>query len=90
MPGVLQLEAMAQVGGILLLNIVDDPDNHWVYFLAIDNARFKKPVIPGDQLHFKLELVSLKRGICRMNGKAFVDGTLASEAELVASLVKKS
>lgn len=90
MPGVLQLEAMAQVGGILLLNIVDDPDNHWVYFLAIDNARFKKPVIPGDQLHFKLDLVSLKRGICRMAGKAFVDGTLASEAELVASLVKKS
>ncbi|MBX3102316.1 MAG: bifunctional UDP-3-O-[3-hydroxymyristoyl] N-acetylglucosamine deacetylase/3-hydroxyacyl-ACP dehydratase [Bacteroidetes bacterium] len=90
MPGVLQLEAMAQVGGILLLNIVDDPDNHWVYLLAIENVRFKKPVIPGDQLHFKLELVSLKRGICKMSGKAFVDGTLASQAELVASLVKKS
>ena len=90
MPAVLQLEAMAQVGGILLLNTVEDPSSVWVYFLAIDNARFKKPVIPGDQLIFELEMTALKRGICKMNGKAFVDGKLVSSAELVASLVPKN
>ncbi|MCS7027802.1 MAG: bifunctional UDP-3-O-[3-hydroxymyristoyl] N-acetylglucosamine deacetylase/3-hydroxyacyl-ACP dehydratase [Bacteroidia bacterium] len=90
MPGVLQLEAMAQVGGILLLNTVENPNDVWVYFLAIDNARFKKPVIPGDQIVFELEMVSLKRGICRMNGKATVDGKLVSEAELVASIIPKN
>lgn len=90
MPGVLQLEAMAQVGGILLLNNVENPKDVWVYFLAIDNARFKKLVIPGDQLVFELEMISLKRGICKMHGKAFVDGKLVSEAELVASVVPKT
>lgn len=90
MPGVLQLEAMAQVGGILLLNTVENPNDVWVYFLAIDNARFKKPVIPGDQLVFELEMVSLRRGICKMNGKATVDGKLVSEAELVASIIPKN
>ncbi|MCE3007552.1 MAG: bifunctional UDP-3-O-[3-hydroxymyristoyl] N-acetylglucosamine deacetylase/3-hydroxyacyl-ACP dehydratase [Bacteroidetes bacterium] len=91
MPGVLQVEAMGQVGGILLLNIIDgQPEEYWVYFLAIDKVRFKKPVVPGDQLVFKLTLDSLKRGICKMTGKAYVDGQLASEAELVASLVKKN
>jgi UDP-3-O-[3-hydroxymyristoyl] N-acetylglucosamine deacetylase/3-hydroxyacyl-[acyl-carrier-protein] dehydratase len=89
MPGVLQLEAMAQVGGVLLLNIIDNPSDHWVYFLAIDKARFKKPVLPGDKLEFKLELLNLKRNICKMFGRAFVDDALVCEAELVASLVKK-
>ncbi|MEM7037259.1 MAG: bifunctional UDP-3-O-[3-hydroxymyristoyl] N-acetylglucosamine deacetylase/3-hydroxyacyl-ACP dehydratase, partial [Bacteroidota bacterium] len=69
MPGVLQLEAMAQVGGILLLNKVDNPEDVWVYFLAINNARFRKMVIPGDTITFKLKLDSLKRNICKMNGK---------------------
>ena len=90
MPGVLQLEAMAQVGGILLLNIIENPKDYWVYFLAIDNAKFRKPVIPGDQIHFRLEMLNLKRGICKMHGKAFVDDKLVSEAELMASLVKKT
>jgi UDP-3-O-[3-hydroxymyristoyl] N-acetylglucosamine deacetylase/3-hydroxyacyl-[acyl-carrier-protein] dehydratase len=89
MPGVLQLEAMAQIGGILLLNTIDNPKNVWVYFLAIDNARFKKPVIPGDTLHFKLELKSIKRNICMLSGKAYVDGALVCEADLVSSFVKK-
>jgi len=89
MPGVLQLEAMAQIGGILLLNIIDNPNDVWVYFLAIDNARFKKPVIPGDTLHFKLELKSIKRNICMLSGKAYVDGVLVCEADLVSSFVKK-
>jgi UDP-3-O-[3-hydroxymyristoyl] N-acetylglucosamine deacetylase/3-hydroxyacyl-[acyl-carrier-protein] dehydratase len=90
MPGVLQLEAMAQVGGILLLNKVENPDTVWVYFLAINNARFKKMVIPGDVLTFKLKLDSLKRNICKMFGKGYVDGKLVCEAELVAALVDKN
>lgn len=89
MPGVLQLEAMAQIGGILLLNTIENPNDVWVYFLAIDNARFKKPVIPGDTLHFKLELKSIKRNICMLSGKAYVDGVLVCEADLVSSFVKK-
>jgi UDP-3-O-[3-hydroxymyristoyl] N-acetylglucosamine deacetylase/3-hydroxyacyl-[acyl-carrier-protein] dehydratase len=89
MPGVLQLEAMAQVGGILLLNKVENPDKVWVYFLAIDNARFRKMVLPGDQLVFKLELTSFKRNICRMSGKGYVDGKVVCEAEMVAGLVDK-
>lgn len=89
MPGVLQLEAMAQIGGILLLNTIENPKDVWVYFLAIDNARFKKPVIPGDTLQFKLELKSIKRNICMLSGKAYVDGVLVCEADLVSSFVKK-
>lgn len=89
MPGVLQLEAMAQVGGILLLNKVENPEKVWVYFLAINNARFKKMVIPGDVITFKLQLDSLKRNICKMYGKAYVEGKLVCEAELVAAVVDK-
>ena len=89
MPGVLQLEAMAQVGGILLLNTVEDPSSVWVYFVAIDNARFKKPVIPGDTLVFELEMTALRRRICKMTGAAYVDGELVCTADLVASLIPK-
>ena len=89
MPGVLILEAMAQVGGILFLNIVENPQDYWVYFLAIDNARFKRPVIPGDQLVFKLDLLQIRRGICKMTGKAYVEDKLVCEADLTASLVPK-
>jgi UDP-3-O-[3-hydroxymyristoyl] N-acetylglucosamine deacetylase/3-hydroxyacyl-[acyl-carrier-protein] dehydratase len=89
MPGVLQLEAMAQVGGILLLNKVPNPENVWVYFLAINNARFKKMVIPGDVITFKLQLDSLKRNICKMVGKGYVDGKVVCEAELIAGVVDK-
>ncbi|MEO0897104.1 MAG: bifunctional UDP-3-O-[3-hydroxymyristoyl] N-acetylglucosamine deacetylase/3-hydroxyacyl-ACP dehydratase [Bacteroidota bacterium] len=89
MPGVLQLEAMAQVGGILLLNTIENPKSIWVYFLAIDNARFKKPVIPGDTLILELEMTALKRNICKMKGKITVDGQLVCSADLVASVVPK-
>lgn len=90
MPGVLQLEAMAQVGGILMLNKVEDPSSVWVYFVAIDNARFKKPVIPGDQIVFKMELLLYRRGICKMKGEAYVDGNLVCSADLTASIVPKN
>ena len=89
MPGVLQLEAMAQVGGIMLINRMENFREWWVYFMAIDNARFKKPVIPGDTLLFKLDLLHLKRNICKMQGKGYVNGKLVCQADLTAALVKK-
>lgn len=89
MPGVLQLEAMAQVGGILLLNKVPNPDQVWVYLIAFNNARFRKMVIPGDTIVFKLQLESLKRNICKMQGKGYVDGKVVCEAELIAGVVDK-
>jgi UDP-3-O-[3-hydroxymyristoyl] N-acetylglucosamine deacetylase/3-hydroxyacyl-[acyl-carrier-protein] dehydratase len=89
MPAVLIIEAMAQAGGFLLLNRVDEPDNKLVYFLGIDNARFRRPVTPGDQLRFELRLLRLKGGICKMRGEGFVDGKLVAEAELLASVVER-
>jgi UDP-3-O-[3-hydroxymyristoyl] N-acetylglucosamine deacetylase/3-hydroxyacyl-[acyl-carrier-protein] dehydratase len=89
MPGVLQLEAMAQVGGILAMNSIENPESVWAYIVGIDNARFKKPVIPGDQIRFRLELISLRRSICKMFGRAFVGDTQVAEAELTASFVPK-
>jgi len=89
MPGVLQVEAMAQVGGILTLNTVEDPENYSTYFMKIDNVKFKQKVIPGDTLIFKLELMSpIRRGICHMKGQAFVGDKLVSEAEMMAQIVK--
>jgi UDP-3-O-[3-hydroxymyristoyl] N-acetylglucosamine deacetylase/3-hydroxyacyl-[acyl-carrier-protein] dehydratase len=90
MPGVIQVEAMAQVGGIFVLKSVPDPENYLTYFLKIENARFKQKVIPGDTLIFDLELVSpIRRGICHMRGVTYVDGKIVMEAELLAQIVKK-
>jgi len=91
MPGVLQIEAMAQAGGVLILNTVPDPKNYLTFFAKIDNAKFKTPVVPGDTLIFKCQLLSpLRRGICHMKAQAFVDGKLTSEAELMAKIIKKA
>ena len=91
MPGVLQIEAMAQAGGVLCLSSFPDPENYLTFFAKIDNAKFKLPVVPGDTLIFKLELLSpIRRGIMQMKGKAFVDGKLTCEAELLAKIIKKS
>lgn len=91
MPGVLQIEAMAQTGGILVLNSVPDPENYWTYFLAIEECKFRKPVVPGDTLIFKCELLApIKRGIAKLSGQAFVAGQLVCEATVTASMVKKS
>ena len=90
MPGVLQIEAMAQCGGILLLSTVPNPDAYLTFFMKIDKVRFKRPVNPGDTLVFKLDLLSpIRRGICHMSGKAFVNGQLVSEGELMAQMIKK-
>jgi UDP-3-O-[3-hydroxymyristoyl] N-acetylglucosamine deacetylase/3-hydroxyacyl-[acyl-carrier-protein] dehydratase len=87
MPGVLILEAMAQTGGILLLNGVDNPDGKLVFFMSINNAKFRRPVTPGDQLMLELKLVTRKTRVCQMVGKAYVQGQLVAEAEMMASLV---
>jgi UDP-3-O-[3-hydroxymyristoyl] N-acetylglucosamine deacetylase/3-hydroxyacyl-[acyl-carrier-protein] dehydratase len=91
MPGVLQIEAMAQAGGVLILNTVPDPQNYLTFFAKIDNAKFKYPVVPGDTLIFKCELLSpLRTGICHMRAQAFVDGKLTSEADLMAKIIRKT
>ena len=90
MPGVLQVEAMAQVGGVLVLNTVSDPENYLTFFMKIDNVKFKHPVHPGDQLVFKLELITpIRRGICHMKGYTFANGKLATEGELMAQIIRK-
>ena len=90
MPGVLQVEAMVQTGGILVLNTVPDPENYWTYFLAIENCRFRKMVLPGDTLTIRCDLLApIKRGIAKMSSKAFVGDTLVSEATMTASIVRK-
>jgi UDP-3-O-[3-hydroxymyristoyl] N-acetylglucosamine deacetylase/3-hydroxyacyl-[acyl-carrier-protein] dehydratase len=89
MPGVLIIEAMAQCGGVLLLNMVDDPGSKLVYFIGIDGAKFRRPVMPGDTLRFELTLEKLKGRICRMRGEAFVDGALVAEAVLTSSIVDR-
>ena len=90
MPGVLQVEAMAQCGGILVLGTVPDPENYLTYFLKIDKVRFKRKVVPGDTLVFSLKLVSpIRRGLCHMEGKAYVGDQVAMEAEMMAQIVKE-
>jgi UDP-3-O-[3-hydroxymyristoyl] N-acetylglucosamine deacetylase/3-hydroxyacyl-[acyl-carrier-protein] dehydratase len=90
MPGVLQIEALAQTGGILALNNIPDPENYDTYFLKIDKVKFKQKVIPGDTLIFKMELMSpIRRGICEMRATAYVGNKLVTEAELVAQIIRK-
>ena len=89
MPGVLILEAMAQTGGILLLNGIENPEGKLVFFMAINNVKFRKPVTPGDQLVFELTMLNRKSKICQMVGKAFVDGNLVAEAEMMASIIER-
>jgi len=90
MPGVLQLEAMAQTGGILVLSSVPDPENYWPYLIGIENCRFRKNVFPGDTVIFKCVFTSpMKRGIVKMSGKGYVNGQLVCEADMIASLVRK-
>jgi len=90
MPGVLQVEALAQTAGVLALKNVEDPTNYWLYFLGIDDCRFKKMVVPGDTLLLKCSLISeIRRGIAKIQGKAFVGEKLACTAKMTAMLVKK-
>jgi len=89
MPGVLIVEAMAQTGGILVLNTVPDPENYLTFFMKIDNVKFKQKVVPGDTLIFNCSLVTpIRRGICHMQGFAYANGKLCAEAELMAQITK--
>ncbi|WP_460981248.1 bifunctional UDP-3-O-[3-hydroxymyristoyl] N-acetylglucosamine deacetylase/3-hydroxyacyl-ACP dehydratase [Spirosoma fluminis] len=90
MPGVMQLEAMAQTGGILVLSTVPDPENYWPYLIGIENCRFRRNVLPGDTVIFRCEFTSpMKRGIVKMQGRGYVGNQLVCEADMIASLVKK-
>ncbi|MBK6504493.1 MAG: bifunctional UDP-3-O-[3-hydroxymyristoyl] N-acetylglucosamine deacetylase/3-hydroxyacyl-ACP dehydratase [Ignavibacteria bacterium] len=92
MPGVLIVEAMAQCGFILLLNTIENPEKKMAYFAAIEKVKFRKPVVPGDQLVFEMFLLSYKRGICKIAGKAyknFLGGELACEGEFMAAVVDR-
>jgi UDP-3-O-[3-hydroxymyristoyl] N-acetylglucosamine deacetylase/3-hydroxyacyl-[acyl-carrier-protein] dehydratase len=88
-PAVLILEAMAQTGGMLLLSTVDNHQGKLVYFMGIDKARFRRPVLPGDQIRFEMEMLRLSKMGCKMRGEAFVDGELVAEAELMARVVER-
>jgi UDP-3-O-[3-hydroxymyristoyl] N-acetylglucosamine deacetylase/3-hydroxyacyl-[acyl-carrier-protein] dehydratase len=89
MPGVLIIEAMAQVGGLLLMDSVENPQDKVVYFMSLDKVKFRRPVTPGDQLEFELEMVQMRRSVCRMKGVGRVDGQVVAEAEMKASVVDR-
>lgn len=90
MPGVLQIEAMAQCGGVLVLNSVPDPENYLTFFMKMDNVKFKQKVLPGDTLIFRADLISpIRRGICHMQSYGYANGKLVVEAALMAQIAKK-
>ena len=89
MPGVLQVEAMAQAMGLYILNQVENPKEYSTYFLKIDNVKFRKKVVPGDIMIMKVSLISpISRGLAAIKGYVFVNDTIATEAEMVAQIVK--
>ena len=89
MPGVLIIEAMAQTGGLLLLQEVPDRENKLLYFVAVDGARFRRPVVPGDQLTLEIKVISWRGDFCKLEGKATVDGQRAAEATLMCKMVDR-
>ena len=89
MPGVIIIEAMAQMGGILVMSKLDDPQNYLTFFAKIDKVRFRNKVHPGDTIIFKCSLIGpFRRGICHMQGLAYANGKLCAEAELTAQITK--
>ena len=89
MPGVLVVEAMGQVGGLLLMDAVDDPENKVVYFMSMSDVKWRRPVTPGDQVLFELEMLNLRRSVCKMRGTGTVDGQVVAEAEMTARIVER-
>src|SRR5690242_8465933 len=87
MPGVLIIESMAQAGGLLLLQEVPDREKKLLYFVAIDNARFRRPVVPGDRLRLEMNVLAWRSGFCKLQGRATVDGEMAAEASLMCKMV---
>jgi 3-hydroxyacyl-[acyl-carrier-protein] dehydratase len=89
MPGVLIIEAMAQTGGVLILRDIPDSKNKVVLFAAIEKAKFRRPVVPGDQLRLELDVLSLRETFCRMQAKAFVDGQIVAEAIILCKIAPR-
>jgi 3-hydroxymyristoyl/3-hydroxydecanoyl-(acyl carrier protein) dehydratase len=89
MPGVLIVEAMAQVGGVLLMGAISDLESRVVYIMSLDNVKFRKPVRPGDQLRFEVEMIQVRGMVCRVRGVAKVDGEVVCEAEMAAMVRDK-
>ena len=89
MPGVLILEAMAQAGGLLLMDTVENPQDKLVYFMSADKVKWRKPVVPGDQLKYEVKLGQSRPSVCKMKGIGLVDGEVVAEAILKASIVDK-
>ena len=89
MPGVLIIEAMAQVGGLLMMDAIENIQDKVVYFMSLDNVKWRRPVTPGDQLRFELEVVQLRTHVCKMKGAGYVDGQLVAEADMMARIVDK-
>jgi len=89
MPGVLIIEAMGQVGGLLLMDTLENPEDKVVYFMALDNVKWRRPVTPGDQVLFEVEMVNLRRSVCKMKGKGTVNGRVVAEAEMMARIVDR-
>lgn len=89
MPGVLIVEAMAQTGGVLMLSALDDPSSKVVYFMSLDEVKFRRPVVPGDQLRMEVDVLQNRGATVRLAGKAYVDGQLAAEAIMMARVVDR-
>ena len=89
MPGVLIIEAMAQTGGLLLLQEVPDREKKLLYFVAVDDARFRRPVLPGEQLRLEVTVLSWRGSFCKLRGQAAVNGELAAEATLMCKMVDR-
>jgi 3-hydroxymyristoyl/3-hydroxydecanoyl-(acyl carrier protein) dehydratases len=89
MPGVLIIESMAQTGGLLLLLEIPDREKKLLYFVAIDGARFRRPVVPGEQLKIEVKVVTWRGDFCKLDGKATVNGELAAEATLMCKMVDR-
>ncbi len=89
MPGVLIIEAMAQVGGLLMMDSVENPEDKIVYFMSLDNVKWRRPVTPGDQIVFELEMLQIRKDVCKMRGRGTVDGRVVAEADLMAKIVDR-
>lgn len=90
MPGVLVVEAMAQAGGFLLFSQIEERDDKLIYFTGIDNCRFRKPVVPGDQVIFEVELVAKRKAFAKIHGRALVDGEVVCEADMMSAMGSRS
>jgi UDP-3-O-[3-hydroxymyristoyl] N-acetylglucosamine deacetylase / 3-hydroxyacyl-[acyl-carrier-protein] dehydratase len=89
MPGVLIIEAMAQVGGLLIMDTIENIEDKVVYFMSMDAVKWRRPITPGDQIRFEVEMLQVRRQVCRMKGVGFVDGQIAAEAEFMAAIMDR-